>query len=208
MTGVQTCALPISLKTVFSFVSPQSGPGNEREFLGRKIMTVPIPALPLPMGESMKPTGPRNLSYASSGGYIAFSTDPSLLEEFLRSSDSQGKTLRETPGLTEAMQKVGGKGTGLFGYENQAETMRTQLELLKKDSASGTNATSLSFLPGLMGMTSPEKSIRDWTDFSLLPNFDKISKYFSFSVYSLGANVDGLSFKMFTPVPPAAKSAK
>src|SRR5438552_12080830 len=104
------------------------------------------------------------------------STEPSMLEEYLRSSESQGKALREAPGLTEATQKVGGKGTGLFGYENQAETMRAQLELLKKDSGSGTNtiANSLSFLPGLMGMSSPEKSFKDWMDFSLLPNFDKI----------------------------------
>jgi len=161
------------------------------------------------MAGPSKPTAPRTLNYASSGGYIAFSTDASMLEEFLRSSDSQAKTLRETPGLTDATQKVAGKGTGWFGYENQAETMRTVLELMKKDSGSGTNAANaFNFLPGLMGMSSPERNFKEWADFSLLPNFDKISKYFTFNVYAVSANVDGLSFKMFTPVPPGLKAAK
>jgi len=196
-----------ALKTIFAFVSPQGGAPNEREFLGRKIMTVPIPALPLPMGESAKASGPRNLSYAASGGYIAMSTDASMLEEYLRSSENQGKTLKETPGLTEATQKVAGKGTGLFGYENQAETMKTQLELLKKDSGSLTNAGSLGLLTGMFGMAAPEKNMKDWVDLSLLPSFDKVSKYFTFSVYGASASVDGLSFKMFTPVPPGVKPA-
>jgi len=197
-----------ALKTIFSFVSPQGGPSAEREFLGRKIMTVPIPALPFSMGESTKSSGPRTLSYAASSGYIAMSTDASMLEEYLRSSESKAKALKETPGLTEAAQKVGGKGTGLFGYENQVETMRTQLEMLKKDSGSATNVGSLGLLPGMFGMATPEKNFKDWMDFSLLPNFDKVSKYFNFTVYAGSATVDGLSFKMFTPIPPGLKAAK
>ena len=34
-------------------------------------------------------------------------------------------------GLADAAQKVGGMGTGLFGYENASETMRVTLEALK-----------------------------------------------------------------------------
>ena len=42
-------------------------------------------------------------------------------------------------------------------------------------------------------------------DFSLLPPFEKIARYFYFTVCTAGANADGLSFKMFAPVPPALK---
>src|SRR5439155_9920457 len=174
--------LAAALKSIFAFVNPQAGAPKEREFLGRKIVSVPVPALPLPMAEPSKPGTPRLLSYASSGGYLAMSTEPSMLEEYLRSSESQGKALRETPGLTEATQKVGGKGTGLFGYENQAETVRAQFEMLRKSSGSGTNASPFNLLPGILGMSSPEKNFKDWMDFSLLPAFDKLAKYFYFTV--------------------------
>jgi hypothetical protein len=51
------------------------------------------------------------------------------------------------------------------------------------------------------------KGLREWVDFSLLPPFDKISKYFYFAVYGGGATVDGLTLKMFVPVPPQLKQA-
>jgi hypothetical protein len=43
-------------------------------------------------------------------------------------------------------------------------------------------------------------------DFSLLPDFDSLAKYFYFTVYGGSANVDGLSFKLFAPVPPGLKN--
>ena len=39
-------------------------------------------------------------------------------------------------------------------------------------------------------------------DFSLLPDYDKVAKYFYFTVYSGDADMDGLSFKFFSPRPP------
>ena len=51
-------------------------------------------------------------------------------------------------------------------------------------------------------MTAFPKSLRDWMDFSLLPDYGQVSKYFYFSVYGGGATADGLSFKVFAPRPP------
>jgi hypothetical protein len=48
--------------------------------------------------------------------------------------------------------------------------------------------------------------VKDWADLSLLPPFEQVSKYFYFSVYGGGATVDGLTFKVFSPVPPGSKS--
>src|SRR5882724_7810125 len=197
--------LAASLKGILMFMNQQGGPPSEREFLGRKIYNVPVPSLPMGLsGDSPKPSTPRTLNYAAASGYVAMSTDTSLLEEYLRSSESQGKTLRETAGLVDATQKVTGPGTALFGYENQTETMRTAFETLKKDSSSGT-AGDLSSLPGALGVAGPGKLFKDWMDFSLLPAFDKVSKYFHFAVYGESATVDGLTLKVFAPVPPGLK---
>ncbi|HWX18581.1 MAG TPA: hypothetical protein VN578_01620 [Candidatus Binatia bacterium] len=199
--------LTTALKSLF-VIFPQGDTVAEREFLGRKIYSVPLPALPFPT-TSPKPSAARTLSYAASGGYVALATDASLLEEYLRSSDSQAKALRETAGLAEAAQKVTGPGTSLFGYENDVESTKASFESLRKGSGATSNSTSAAaanLVPGL-GIAGAGQELKDWMDFSLLPPFDKIAKYFYFRVYGDSANVDGLTFKMFSPVPPGLKGA-
>jgi hypothetical protein len=195
--------LAAALKSLGVLWSPQGGPPAEREFLGRKIFSVPLPGMPLPTADPLK-SGPRTLSCAASGGYVAMSADASILEEYLRSSEGQQKSLRETPGLTDAAAKVGGTSTGWFGYENQAETSRLLFEQLRKlptAAAIGTNAAP-SAAPPFPG---PRNVFKDWMDFSLLPPFDKVARYFYFSVYATSANADGLTFKWFAPTPPGLK---
>ncbi len=197
--------LAAALKSVFVFLSQQAGTPAEREFLGRKIYSIPLPPLPPPLAGTSKPAAPRTLSYAASSGYLALSTDTALLEEYLRSSDSQGKALRETPGFAEAAQKVIGPGSGMFSYENQVETMRAMFDTLRKDPTSATNPANASALPGALGLSDPEEPFKTWLDISLLPSFDKVARYFYFTVSSAGANVDGLTWKVFAPVPPQLK---
>jgi hypothetical protein len=187
-------------------IFPNADSATEREFLGRKIRSVLLPqTLPmlLPWG-SYKPAGPATLHYAASRVYVALSTDASFLEEYLRGSENQGKTLRDTPGLPEAAQKVTGPGTCLFGYENRFETMRAAFEAFRADpgpSADGSGEARP--LPTLPGMAAPQQSPRDWADVSLLPPFDKVGKYFHFIVYGGSASVDGFAYKLFVPTPPA-----
>ncbi len=100
--------------------------------------------------------------------------------------------------MSEATQKVGGSGTSLFGYSNENESTRELFDVLKKDSSFGDNLGGLGQLFG-----APQ--LKEWVDVSLLPSFDKIAKYFYFSVYSGGATPDGLIFKVFEPVPPQLK---
>ncbi len=168
-----------------------------REFLGRKIYSISLP------GAAMM----RELHYAASGGYVAFSADVAMLEEYLRSGEGQKKSLRETPGLAEAAQKVGGQNTGWFGYENRAETMRLTFETLRQSGSVLTNAASgqLDVLTGSIPYARPEKSVKDWLDYSLLPDYDKVAKYFYYTVYSGSANVDGITFRFFSPTPPPTK---
>ncbi|HLP77415.1 MAG TPA: hypothetical protein VK327_10920 [Candidatus Paceibacterota bacterium] len=190
--------LASALKVVFQLTNPQAGAPKEREFLGRKIYSMQAPSVPT--GNASK--GKATLSYAASGSYVAITTDSTILEEYLRSSDGEQKQLRETPGLTDAMAKVGGGNTGWFSFENQTETTRAILETLRK-SASTEESTNM-LADGIPAFT-PENPFKEWVDFSLLPPFETISKYFSYAVYTGSADPDGINFRFFSPVPAGLK---
>src|SRR6266511_4957323 len=193
--------LAAALKTIASLLPPQLTNIKERELLGRKVYSLTLPGAPNPDGTMSQ----RTFSYAASGGYLAMSTDDAMLETHLRSSsDNTGKTLRDAAGLADAAQKVGGMSTGMFGYENASETMRVLLEALKNDSGTIERMLLMTPIAGKLG-GKDGKGLKDWVDFSLLPPFDQIARYFYFTVYSGSANADGLSYKMFSPTPPQLK---
>ena len=187
-----------AIKALGSFL-PQQAKMKEREFLGRTVYTMGMP------GGGGKGRGKESttLSYAASGGYVAMSTDAATLEEFLRGNNS--KSLRDTPGLADAAQKVGGLGTGLFSFSNDNEVMRATLEILKKESGSLANLLGSSPFAARLGMDEGDKKFKEWVDFSLLPSFDKISKYFYLSLWSGSVNSQGIDFKMFSPNSPQLK---
>jgi len=194
-----------SLRSVLVYLSQQAGtPPQEREFLGRKVYSIPLRPMGMP-GSGDASSTPTTLTYAAGAGYLALSTDASLVEEYLRNSESQGKALRETTGLAEAAQRVTGPGTSLFGYQNDLESLRGFFEALRKSPASGSTGGS-SLLPAPFGLAGGDEAIKQWVDFSLLPPFDQVAKYFSFSVYGGSATTEGLMFKAFNPLPPGLKS--
>jgi hypothetical protein len=182
----------LAVKTIAFFMFGRQGAPTARDFLGRKIYTIPLPVRRLP---GVPASATRAIYCSASDGYVAVTTDVSMLEEYLRSAESPPKPLNGTAGLVDAAQHVGGTGGGLFGYQNQRETMRAAFTLLKNQASIGNaNAPDLfSVLP---------KSFLNGADFSLLPDYDQVSKYFYFSVYGGSATADGLSFKFFAPRPP------
>jgi len=46
------------------------------------------------------------------------------------------------------------------------------------------------------------KSTTDWIDFSLLPDYDQVSKYFYLKVFTGATTPDGITFQGFSPRPP------
>jgi len=188
--------LASAFKIGMSLMSP--APLEERDFLGRKIYKLPSS----PMLADSKTAG-RALNFSASGGYMALSTDVPMLEEYLRSSETKPKALSEMVGLKEAAEKVDGMGLGLFGFNNQTEDMRATLTALKKESAT---LSDLLKNPALGAKTADEeKKINDWADFSLLPPYESISKYFHYSVYGGSFNANGFTMKFFYPTPPLLK---
>lgn len=184
-----------SLRGVFVILSQQGGAPASREFLGRKIYTFKLPGR-----MAGNATG---LSYVASGGYVAFSTEDAILEEYLRSSDAQAKTLRDTQGFADAVAKAGGASTGWLTYENQSESVRLLMELLSR-SASGTNQNEYgNVLASAIPFAPPEKTLKEWLDFSLLPSFDKVAKYFGFAVSCGNVSANGITIKYYEPTPAA-----
>jgi len=134
---------------------------------------------------------------------VAFSADAATLEQYLRSGEGNLKPLREFPGLNEAVQKVGGTGNGYFSFKNQNETARAVFETAKKDPKAGESLLGGGPLSTLAGLTGGQgKGISEWFDFSLLPPYDQVSKYFHFNVSAIGVAPDAITFKLFSPVPP------
>lgn len=193
-----------ALKLTFGAFAGGGKPPEEREFLGRKIYTVTTTATP-----QLDPTNikAQKLHMSHSGGYVLIANDEAALEEYLRSGEAQPKPLGETPGLQDAMAKVTGPGTSFFGFENQAETQRAAYDLLKKTLGAEDKKTESGMTPvsESFGVELPLESLKAWFDYTLLPPFDAVAKYHHFMVYGGSANVDGLTLKMFVPVPPGLK---
>jgi len=195
--------LVAAVKAATALFPPPLSNVKEREFQGRKIYSMDLGAAPNLDGSEAK--GPeRTFSFAASGGYVAMSTDAATLETYLRSAENPGKALRDTPGLADAAQRVGGLNTGLFGYQNDGESLRVTLEALKNDSAMLEQIIAMTPLGGQL-KSEEGKRLKDWVDFSLLPPFDKIAKYFHFTVYSGRLTADGYSYQVFSPTPPQLK---
>ena len=172
-------------------------PPKEREFLGRKIYSLSgIPGVPVGGGRGQ-------VSFSTAGGYLAISTDAGMLEEAVR-GEASGKPLRDVPGLAEAAQKVGGFSTGWFAYENQSETLRLLMDSLRKDPGA-LEKLFTSPLPGAAAPTAAFQPLKDVVDFSLLPPFEAVGKYFGYTVQTTAGTPDGISFKAYIPVPAGLK---
>jgi len=175
-----------SVKNIASLMSPQDASAAPRDFLGHKIYTIAL--RPKPVANGGTPVA-ESLYMSASSSYLALSKNTTILEEYLRTPEA-AKPLRDVPGIADAASHVGGTGGGLFTVENQRESMRAAFKLLKN---SVTDAGISMLIP---------PAARDWVDFTLLPEYDAVAKYFYLSVVGGKADADGLTLKIFAPRPP------
>ncbi|MGA2176732.1 MAG: hypothetical protein ABSH38_17285 [Verrucomicrobiota bacterium] len=171
-----------------------SGGIKDREFLGRTIYSM--------SSQAPGKGAPQSFNFCGSGGYLALSSDTDILEEYLRSNDSKAKALADTAGLPDAAQRTGGMATGWFGFENQNQSMRPVFDILRKQPLT---LSEILGTPQALGGLNPgdqAAKLREWADFSLLPSFDAVSKYFYFSVYAGSFSPEGFTLKIFAPTPP------
>ena len=197
-----------ALRLLTSLMPPplSSAPLKEREFLGKKIysmsLTPPAEEADGDEKDAPPPTPAASMHFCASAGYVAFSADNALIEEFLRSGENPPKPLRALPGLTEAAQKIGGFESGLFTYDNTAENVRIRMEALKADP----DAFNRSLFFGLSGGDEEgQGAFKRLFDLKLLPSYDRIAKYLGIGLVSGATTADGYSVKAFTPTPSGLK---
>ena len=187
-------------------LAPIQGPPEEREFIGKKIYSITT-GVPAPEeGEDpalAAPATSQTLSFAASGDYVALSTDAATLEEYLRSTGASAQPLREFPGLAQAAQKIGGLETGWFSFENQNASYKAMWNMIKDDPETFQQGLSLLLPSGLSG--NDEEGMKDWFDFSLLPDFDAVAKYFGIAVMTGATTPEGYSLRGYGPTPSALR---
>lgn len=191
-----------AIQAVILLLPPPLGGAEfkETEFQGRTIHSMPLPALPTAAGGTSQE---RELHLVASGGYVAFTTDRGLVEEYLRSSDAKPKPLAELQGLAEAGQKVGGMASGFFGFQNDAENLRVTVEALRSNAGIFDQVFALSPLGSKTG--AEEGALKAWVDLSLLPSSDKIARHFGITVFAGHMTADGFTLKFFSHNPPGGK---
>lgn len=176
---------------------------QDEEFLGKRIVVIQAG---VKMGADGKPAGPKNFYAAATRGYLAIGTERELIEDFIRGGNNS-RGLTDMNGFRRAAEKVGGLGTGWFFYENPAETLNLLLTSLKKDP----NALQRFFGPSMFNMilvdpnkkagNKPEKTMQQRVAeyIRLLPNFNQIAKYLSFTVGSVSTDASGILVRSHTP---------
>jgi hypothetical protein len=186
--------MAVALKAVSALLPPPLNQLVERVVAGRRIHQLRLPAV-------LDETGPeQTLGFVGGDGYLGISTEPDLLDAFARGAANNGPALRDLPGFKEATARVGGMANGYFGYENDRITAGTLFSSLRGDP--GMLDRTLALAPGFpLDGVSEGQRIQDWIDFSLLPPFEKVSKYFDFSVYGVAVRPEGIQYRMFTPMP-------
>ncbi len=196
--------LVAALKTVLGMLLPGKTPAT-REFLGTTIQTF---ELANPAMAANPDATARKFNVAVSRGYVAFTADDAILEEFLRSADTPVKPLRQTAGLAESTEAVTGPDTSLLSFEDQKASMRVQLELLRQlaTNSSPELQDPMTPIPESLGVGLPRQGLTEWFDFSMLPPFEQIEKYFYHTVYAGGAGIEGLTMKIFSPTPPQLRA--
>ncbi len=183
-----------SLRAVSGIFPPQMVKYQERDFLGRKIFSVTIPT----GGDA----NPRPLHYAAHGSYVAFSSDPVLLEEYL-GGEAATNSLRDLPGFKAAAAQAGGTGNGYFSFENYHETARAAFEAARKDPQAA--AALLGGGQWLGAASGSGRGLTGWMDFSLLPEYSRVAKYFHFNVGASAVAPDAITFQFFAPAAPLLK---
>ena len=189
-----------ALRALFVLFPQQEGDAIEREFLTRKIYSVPLPPLP---GTAPPTGGLGTLYYAASTGHVILSTAESLVEEFLRHGDTTPKPLKDVPGLQAAREKVVGPGARAAGCWNETALGKSAWATLRHQAESGAALAPFLPLPEVLGRAVLEEaSIPSLAEGGGLPAFDAVAKYFHLSVYALAVDANGVTLRYFAPTPP------
>jgi hypothetical protein len=176
---------------------------SEREFLGRTIYSFTIPGLALPGAAQpgQDPAAGAGFYMAPDDGYLVFSMDEQTVEDYLRGPSSSQKPLRRIAGLNQAIRFLGEDQLTSFRYDNAAELVKKLWELGRENPELLTGGLGAAAL----AVPQPFSGLDELADFSSLPPFDRVAKYFHYSVGGSSSDAEHLNYRWFRPTPPNLK---
>ncbi len=143
-----------------------------------------------------------DLNLSADDDYLLVALEKRIMSEYLSGSlGSSDGALRDLPELGLAVEKLGSESMVAFGYADADgitgilwEEVRQNPDFLRD---------ALGIIPDLDPMAQVMvESFISMIDFSKLPPFEVVAKYFPFSVTSASRDADFLDFSVYTPFPP------
>ncbi len=182
-----------------TLLSPKPPEVKEREIAGKKVYYWENPKIV----QNPDKKEPARFTFVSPvANYVAIANDLSILQEFLNYSDGKYVPLKSFQGLGDAIKKVGSENSGLLIFQNTKEQTRFQYTLLKNETDTIASLLAMTPIGIRLGLGEDSKLLRQWIDPTLLPDFDKIAKYFGITVSELNLEDAGIRIKSFNPNPP------
>ena len=180
---------------------------KERSFLGRTVYSINVPsgaaAAPGAASVAMETMG---LHFVASGMYVAFSTNESMLESYLRSAKGPGRPLKSKPEFQQAVNAVGGFKSGYVYYQSLESSVGLIYENLRENPESlFSGLMGMGIDSGLTGGSAPEDALERFMDFKKLPRFDQVKKYFHFNVSGNSSDDSMLNLKSMSPIPTSLR---
>ncbi|MFZ0033411.1 MAG: DUF3352 domain-containing protein [Sedimentisphaerales bacterium] len=191
-------ALEKSLSLLYSKMIAPNNPDARRELLGHTIYRLNSSALPLfkpgmaPMqapSESNAPQTP-TLAFTVTDTHLIFASEP-VVERVIRAlSSTDAPSIGSAKWFTSAKSVVPSV-VGMAILEDNAASSEIFWWLAKQSSKSGDTSTSANPNPALMS----SQMGFDLFNFSLLPEFDAVRKYFGLSAFYGISTPDGFFFE-------------
>lgn len=175
---------------------------TEREFLGRKIFSFTIPGMVLPgTGGPGQEATPAGFYMAADDAYLVFSGDERALEDYLRGPSSSQEPLRRMAGLRQATQVLADEPLTSFRYDNAVEIVKGFWEMGRE------NPDLLTGNLGLLAGAAPNplENIEGMADLSELPPFERVAKYFHYTLGGSSSDANYLNYRWYRPTPPQLK---
>jgi len=197
LSSTNAAQLALSLKALTVLLPPPLTDVSVESWQGQELYSVRLPQVELGSGLT---TNVSRLSFVALSDSVAFSANRQLLQPLVSGDGTSAARLRDLPGLEEASAEVGGMEVGCFRYYNVARAMPWRLTALRRETNLWQSVFGVAPAPPVA--RSPVDRLNRWFDPRLLPPFEDIAEYFSFSVAGAGADADRLFYRTFAPRPP------
>ncbi len=161
------------------------------DFLGKKILSADLPS---PAGQDF------GLYMTSNKGYLVITQNRQLLEQIIRGRSSAPNKIASTSEFKAAVERVGGTGSGLFGFEDAAKSVEPIINIIKNEPEMFQeiidNVTS-----SIADTLNEDSTGETWFDLSILPDASAIARYLGVSVYAGQIDNNGFNLKIFAADP-------